>query len=112
MFKALQSRYILQYCPPFYHQFYNCSAAVVMPLPTTPKRHRWTGAERHEIQDYAREHATEGLRVIKHWYESQYPAKALRQSQISIILHPKRPRGPSDVDPHHLEELKPESKLL
>ena len=48
-----------------------------MPPPTTPKRQSWTEAERHEIQDYARQYPTEGWRAIKHWYESQHPAKTL-----------------------------------
>ena len=48
---------------------------------TTPKRQSWTEAERHEIQDYARQHPTEGWRAIKRWYEGQHPTKTLSQSQ-------------------------------
>jgi len=86
-----------------------------MPPPATPKRQSWTEAERHEIQDYAKRHPTEGWRAIKRWYEAQHPAKTLSQSQVSKILHPKRPRGTLDassVDPNYLAKLNPERKRL
>ncbi|RPB19286.1 hypothetical protein L211DRAFT_842753 [Terfezia boudieri ATCC MYA-4762] len=58
-----------------------------MPPPTTPKRQSWTEAERHEIQDYAQQHPTEGWRAIKRWYESQYPTKTLSQSLLPPASH-------------------------
>ena len=86
-----------------------------MPPSTSSKRQSWTEAERHEIQDYARQHPTEGWHAIQHWFESQHPSKSLSQSQISEILHPKRPRGLSDartIVPNYLAKLKPDSKRL
>ncbi|KAF8429407.1 hypothetical protein BGX38DRAFT_411862 [Terfezia claveryi] len=51
-------------------------------------------------------------RYIKRWFEAEYPNKDLTQSQISKILNPKRPRGPSDVDPVQVQKLRPESKRI
>ena len=87
--------------------------SAMMPLPITSKRQSWTESERHEIQDYARPHPAEGWRAIKFWYEGQYSTKTSSQSQISKILHPKQPRGPSDassIEPNYQEKLKSESK--
>ncbi|KAF8456993.1 hypothetical protein BGX38DRAFT_1266208 [Terfezia claveryi] len=54
---------------------------------------------RQPIKTYAEENPKTTWRHIKRWFESANPNKELTQSQISTTLNPKRPCGPSDVDP-------------
>lgn len=67
---------------------------------TSPtQRQAWSEQERQGIITYASENPQSTWRHIKRWFELKYPTKTLTQSQVSKILHRKRPRGPSDVDP-------------
>ncbi|KAF8418723.1 hypothetical protein EV426DRAFT_715294 [Tirmania nivea] len=67
--------------------------------PTIHQRQAWSEVERKAIKTYADTNPKTTWRQIKRWFESEHPNKTLTQSQISKILNPKRPRGPSDVDP-------------
>ncbi|RPB21153.1 hypothetical protein L211DRAFT_851752 [Terfezia boudieri ATCC MYA-4762] len=80
--------------------------------PHVPQRQAWSESERQAIRTYAAENSGTTWRFIKRWFEAQNPNKELTQSQISNILNPKRPRGPSDVDPVQVQKLRPDSKRI
>ncbi|RPB24692.1 hypothetical protein L211DRAFT_143014 [Terfezia boudieri ATCC MYA-4762] len=80
--------------------------------PHVPQRQAWSESERQAIRTYVAENPGTTWRYIKRWFEAQNPNKELTQSQISKILNPKTPRGPSDVDPVQVQKLRPDSKRI
>ena len=76
------------------------------------QRQAWSEAERQAIRAYAADNPGITWRYIKRWFEAQNPHTELTQSQISKILHPKRSRGPSDVDPVQVQKLRPDSNRI
>ena len=75
--------------------------------PTVHQCQAWSEVERQAIKTYAGTDPKATRRQIKRWFESEHPNKILTRSQISKILNPKRPRGPSDVDPIQVQKSYP-----
>ena len=80
----------------------------------TKQRQPWSETERQAIRAYAADNRGCTWRTVRRWFLSQPQNmdKKITQSQISRILNPKRPRGPSDVDPVQIQKLLPTSKRL
>ena len=51
-------------------------------------------------------------RQIKCWFELGNPNNNLTETQISKILNPKIPRGPSNLDLVQVQKLRPEAKRI
>lgn len=76
------------------------------------QRQAWLESERQAIRTYAEQNPRITWRAIRRWFETNNPAKELTKSQTNEILNPKRPRGPSDVDPAQILKLRSDSKSI
>ena len=74
--------------------------------------HHATSILNVKLLRHAEENPKATWRQIKRWFQSANPNKNFTQSQISQILNPKRPRGPSDVDPIQVQKVRPEAKRI
>ena len=70
-----------------------------------PHLQAWSERKCQAIRTYKGQNPKTTWSHIKRWYEAENPNKDVTESQSSKNLNPKRPHGPSDIDPAQVQNV-------